>query len=480
MMTPSGTRQKPLLNLLLQNEGDVVLARRRSRQIALLLGFDLHDQTRISTAVSEICRSAIMQGSRGRLTFAIDDTDTPFSFVIVVTNKDNALPENRDLLGASKLVDQFDIQGLETGTTITIRKHMAPRLPFTGNEIEQISESLTKIAAVSVIDEVHQQNQEVLLALEELSAKQKLLDQVNAELETKNQNLAKLNREISELNESLESKVLERTNDLLMTNDALKLARDEAIGANRLKVQFVSNMSHELRTPMAGILGLAEMLAHDEDNSDLVHELAENIMQAGRDLMHIVNDLLDFSKLESGKLKLDIVPFSVAELVAEVAQSISIPARAKGLALTIDIEPTMPAILHGDSMRLKHALQNLAQNALKFTDSGTIAFSAFIDSIHNDLYVIRFGMVDTGIGIDNEQQKQIFEPFVQGDGSNTRKYGGTGLGLSIVKQSVAMMNGHVGIKSAPGEGTEIWFTVPLTLDDKDDNRDTLVVDEDES
>lgn len=487
-MTPSGTRQKPLLNLLLQNEGDVVLARRRSRQIALLLGFDLHDQTRISTAVSELCRSAVMQGGRGRLTFAIDDTDSPFSFVIVVTNKGNALPahadmltlpQNRDLLGASKLVDQFEIQGLETGTTITMRKNMAPRLPFSGNEIDQIAESLTKIAAVSVIDEVHQQNQEVLLALEELSAKQKLLDQVNAELEIKNQNLAKLNREISELNESLESKVLERTNDLLMTNDALKLARDEAIGANRLKVQFVSNMSHELRTPMAGILGLAEMLAHDEDNSELVHELAENIMQAGRDLMHIVNDLLDFSKLESGKFKLDVVSFSVAELVAEVAQSISIPARAKGLTLTIDIEPAMPAVLRGDSMRLKHALQNLAQNALKFTDSGTIAFSGFIDSIHNDLYVIRFGMVDTGIGIDEQLQKQIFEPFVQGDGSNTRKYGGTGLGLSIVKQSVAMMNGHVGIKSAPGEGTEIWFTVPLTLNVKNDNSDTLTVAEGE-
>lgn len=330
-MTPSGTRQKPLLNFLLQNEGDVVLARRRSRQIALLLGFDLHDQTRISTAVSELCSSAVMQGARGRLTFA---------------------------------------------------------------------------------------------------------------------------------------KVLERTNDLLMTNDELKLARDEAIGANRLKVQFISNMSHELRTPMAGILGLAEMLANDDDNSELVQELAQNIMQAGQDLMHIVNDLLDFSKLESGKFKLDIVSFSVAELVAEVAQSISIPARAKGLTLSIDIEPAMPTVLRGDSMRLKHALQNLAQNALKFTESGTIALSAFIDSINNDLYVVRFGMVDTGIGIDLELQKQIFEPFVQGDGSNTRKYGGTGLGLSIVKQSVDMMNGHVGIKSAPGAGTEIWFTVPLTLNER--------------
>lgn len=475
-MTPSGTRQKPLLNLLLQNEGDVVLARRRSRQIALLLGFDLHDQTRISTAVSEICRSAIMQGTRGRLTFAID-TNIPISFVIVMTNKGNAeqchydqhtLPENSDLLGASRLVDDFEIQALETGTTITIRKNMAPRLPFTATEIEQIAESLTKIAAVSLIDEVHQQNQEVLLALEQLSAKQKLLDQVNAELEIKNQNLAKLNKEISELNESLEFKVLERTNDLLMTNRELKLARDEAVGANRLKAQFVANMSHELRTPLAGILGLAELLALDEENPESAQELAQNIMQAGHDLMHIVNDLLDFSKLESGNFKLDIVPFSVAELLADVAQMISMPASAKGLILAIDIEPAMPALLRGDSTRLKHAMQSLAQNALKFTESGTITLSAHIDSIHKDLYVIRFGMMDTGIGIDLDLQKQIFEPFVQGDGSNTRKYGGTGLGLSIVKQSVDMMNGHVGIKSAPGEGTEIWFTVPLTLNDQNE------------
>lgn len=473
MKSMSEAKEKPLVTLAVNNEADVVMARRRARQIAYLLGFDLHDQTRISTAVSEITRNALVHANGGRLSFLLDDSQSPYSFVTIVTDQGGGIEnqhiilsnqsQQTGLVGASKLVDKFTVETSSSGTRVRLQKNLAPRLPFSASEINELANSLAKIASVSPLDEVHQQNQELLSALEQLSKKQSMLDGLNAELQEKNKSLRDLNQEMQKLNESLEKKVAERTAELLEANSFLKGARDEAVMASALKSQFVSNISHEIRTPMSGILGMAELLATDPEISETCKEMAETIREAGHNLMVIVNDLLDFSKLEAGKMDLENVSVKVETLVEEVVFAIRPTVIAKGLKLNFAVDPAVPEVLYGDPQRIRQALHNLAQNAVKFTDTGEIEIAADMQSSNEDLAVIRFTVRDTGIGINNETQSRLFEPFVQGDGTTTRKYGGTGLGLSIVKRFVDLMLGTVGVQSTEGVGSSFWFAVPLRL-----------------
>jgi signal transduction histidine kinase len=476
----SESKEKPLVSLTVHTEGDVVLARRRARQLALLLGFDRQDQTRISTAVSEISRNAVVHAKGGKISFMLDDSGNPFTFVAVIAdhgpgidNKAEILArrtETTGLVGVSRLVDNFLIDTSSKGTVVRLYKNLAPRLPFTANEINELANSLTKMDAASALDEVHQQNQELLHALEQLSKKQALLDELNVELEEKNRSLRELNKEMMRLNDSFEAKVLERTDELLEANQFLKVARDEAALTSALKSQFVGNISHEIRTPMAGILGLAELLATDEGIPESSRELAENIKEAGQNLMNIVNDLLDFSKLEAGKMEVESVPLSVSNIVDDVIAGIAPLAKAKELQLKFAVDPSIPSTLYGDPIRIRQALHNIALNAIKFTEVGSVEIRADIQSKTDDLAVVRFSVKDTGIGVNAETQARLFEPFVQGDGTTTRKYGGTGLGLSIVKRFVELMLGAVGVQSEENSGSLFWFTVPLRLKEKRETR----------
>ncbi len=473
MKNLSGTKEKALVSLVVQNEGDVVLARRRARQLAVLLGFDRHDQTRISTAVSEISRNAVIHAKGGRLSFALNDSELPFSFVIIISDQGPGIQDvsrtldaksvHTGLQGASRLVDKLTVDTSAEGTIIRLQKNLTPRLPFTASEINELANSLTKLAGASLLDEVHQQNQELLLALEQLSKKQELLDELNIQLEKKNLDLRDLNEEILKLNDSLEAKVAERTDELLKANLYMEGARDEAVLANALKSQFVGSISHEIRTPMAGILGLAELLASDDELPESARDLANSISHVGEDLMLIVNDLLDFSKLEAGKIELASSPISVSNVLDDVVAAIAPLTNTKELGLTIEIDSHIPDLLYGDEQRVKQALHNLAQNAVKFTESGSISIKAGLQNLNADLAIVQFSVRDTGIGVSDETQRRLFEPFVQGDGTTTRKFGGTGLGLSIVKRFVELMHGSVGLASEEGVGSEFWFTIPLRL-----------------
>ena len=260
---------------------------------------------------------------------------------------------------------------------------------------------------------------------------------------------------LHEANDTLEARVASRTAEL-------NASRDEALGAVRAKVAFLAAMSHEIRTPLNGVVGMTTLLADtplDAEQRDYVHTLQVSSDQ----LLGVINDVLDFSKIESGRLELEDAPLSLLATIEE-ACSIGAPrAREKGLELGVDLSDELPGWVRGDVTRLRQVLLNLVNNAVKFTDHGQVRVSAHLreDFRPNSGALVEFRIKDSGIGIAPERQAALFESFVQVDASTTRKYGGTGLGLAICKRLVGLMGGRIGLVSAPGAGSEFWFTARL-------------------
>jgi PAS domain S-box-containing protein len=254
-----------------------------------------------------------------------------------------------------------------------------------------------------------------------------------------------------------EQRLKDDAQELEQKNEELEKALAAAREATRLKSRFLANMSHEIRTPMNGVLGMTDFLLGTGLNPEQ-QEYAESIKRSADSLLALIEDILDLSRIEAGKLRLDRADFSLQSTIAETASMFALQARAKGLEFVSTISQGLPEHAVGDPGRLRQVLTNLLGNAVKFTERGEVVLKAEVVSQTRDAMQLKFTVQDSGIGVPPGELGRLFDSFTQVDESNTRKYGGTGLGLAISKQLVELLGGEIGLKSEPGKGSKFWFT----------------------
>jgi signal transduction histidine kinase/DNA-binding response OmpR family regulator len=437
-----------ILSAEIRQERDTVNARQRARQLARLLGFDAQDQTRISTAVSEIARNAYNYAKGGRIEFLIEGQTRPQLFVIKVVDRGagisnlSTILEGRyesqtgmglGIIGAKRLMDRFDISTFPgAGTTVEMTKLIPKNSPLIAKEdVGRITNELAGLRPHDPIQELQFQNHELLKALEEIRTRQSELAMLNRELEDTNRGVVALYAELDE-------------------------KADHLRRADELKSKFLSNMSHEFRSPLNSILALSGLL-HDRSDGPLTVDQEQQvgyIRKAAEDLLELVNDLLDMAKVEAGKLEARPIEFEVANLFAALRGMLKPLLLNQSVDLVFEDATHLPG-LFTDEGKVSQILRNFISNALKFTEKGEVRISAQLLGENE----IAMSVSDTGIGIAPKDRDLIFHDFVQLDHPIQRKVKGTGLGLPLSKKLATFLGGSVEVQSELGIGST--FTVRL-------------------
>ena len=446
-----GSESLVIMTVALSYEHDVVLARQRARSVAAHLGFEVQDQVRFATAVSELARNAFQYATEGRVTFALEREGERSVLVARVRDGGPGIADLERVLrgdyvsstgmglgitGARRLSDRFTIQSASDGTTVAIGKvigHSAH--PLTGADVTRVADELAREDAGSYFDEMRRQNQELVSALDQLRAS-------NANLDRLNQELAETNRGVVALYSELD----DRAEQLRRMSES--------------KSRFLSDVSHELRTPLSSIVNLSRILLSHADGP-LTPEQEKQVAMTGRSaeqLTEMVSDLLDIAKIEAGKVELRVDRFDVAALFA------SLRGMFRPLATNAKVElvfeaPSEPITLVTDEQRLAQVLRNFISNALKFTSAGEVRVSAMPGA--ND--TVSFSVADTGIGISPEDQERIFEEFTQVDGPIQRRLRGTGLGLPLTRKLAILLGGSLTLESTLDVGSRFTVTIPRTI-----------------
>ncbi|HET9250913.1 MAG TPA: ATP-binding protein [Candidatus Eisenbacteria bacterium] len=440
-----------LFALAIRSERDIVLARQRSKQIAGILGFDGQDQTRIATAVSEIARNAYQYAGQGMVEFRVEGSTSPQVLVIRVADPGPGIPNLDEILegryrsrtgmgvgivGASRLVDKLDVTpGERMGTVVTLTKLLPARASFwSTRSLLRLTGDLLHQKPLDPVEEVQRQNQELLLALDELTRRRDELTILNRELEDTNRGVVALYAELDE-------------------------KADHLRRADELKSRFLSNMTHEFRTPVNSIQALARLLL-DRADGNLTPEQERQvsfIQRAADDLSELVNDLLDLAKVEAGKSTVRPAMFDVGNLFGALRGMLRPLLVNESVALVFEDPADLPPMFT-DEGKVSQILRNFISNALKFTERGEVCVSARRSP---DGESIRFAVRDTGIGIAPEDQERIFQEFTQVDNRLQRKVRGTGLGLPLCRRLAGLLGGTVGIESVLGAGSTFTADIPL-------------------
>ncbi len=428
-----------LLTVAIRQELDVVLARRRALHIARLLRFETQDQIRIATAVSELARNVFEYAGAGRIAFAVAAGD-PDRFIMTVSDQGGGIADlelilNGDyrsstgmglgLKGARSLVDRFSvIANSPDGTCIELVKFLPDKAPaICVALVADIAAALAEEAPQNAFEEMQGQNQELIFAM---------------------------------------AVVKQQRHELEVLNTALDLAAQKADAANRAKTDFLANVSHEIRTPMTAIIGITDLLGRTSPTSQQA-QFITTLRHSAESMTVLVNDLLDISKIEDGKLVLEAIPFDLRDAVNRVVDISAIAIGKKGVDLAARFAAHLPHRVVGDPQRLHQILLNLVSNAVKFTSVGSVIVHVDAAPPSGGRIQVHLRVKDTGIGIAEDRLDQVFEKFVQADRSTSRRYGGSGLGLSIARSLTELMGGRLSLTSRLGEGSTFTVSLPFDL-----------------
>ncbi|GAA0814165.1 ATP-binding protein [Spirilliplanes yamanashiensis] len=442
-MTPSGG--EPLLQVRVRAEPDIFVARKLGREVARAVGLERQDQTRFATALSEIGRVLLAAGGAADIAFLPDGANPPTLWVVMVSPAAAPDAVTQGTAPVRRLVDSLEVSDARFGTVVRLSRRLPTQAPpLTRKRLDEIRDELAHLAPGSPLEELADQNEQLIAALDEVRAQRDELARLNAELEETNRGVMALYHQLSDELEETNRGVVALYGELDEKSVQLR-------AASEAKSRFLANVSHELRAPVTAIIGLGRLLT-DSASDPLTEEQSrqvELIRGSATDLLTLVNDLLDLAKAEAGRIEPEISDVDLKVVFGELRGTLR--ALATRPEVELIVEDPDPVTLRTDEVLLARVLRNLMTNALKFTERGSVRLSAR-GSV--------FTVADTGVGIPEELQERIFEEFYQVPSGVTARGTGTGLGLPYARRLVTILGGTLTLQSTPGVGSTFTVTLP--------------------